>query len=445
MTPASDSNSPSQYSTVKFFTKSKNTYNKLPSATTIALRKCREEAQKLPTNVSSYFLDQGKRLISSVIENQEKSAKLNRLKQDEFVPRSLKSAIELSGSNDVSRTTTFMTLATSLDTTSSVYVSSVKEIMVEAALLERNQRNLKIFEQFLNFCRLCFQYQIMELGAPSTLTEATTDDPELLYALLTEILFCSADFLENFRETNIDLAIDDLVATRAKVFPGVNDTKYAEFKNIIDTTHDSFTQLLDAVKVLVSNICLYPISAYNTHLKVILKEAQRREFIANQQALSTANNTTLMMDEEPATTPKLLRSLITQELQKELQRLNISKKTDTNKNYNGKNSRRGAIHTTSNVVLNNGASLKNKKQKKSPKNNSNISNINPSSVPKKSQKKSPSNKNQTPKKPTTSNVSTTSKKSNASQRPRTVVDNANVGRNVKQNRSKSKLKNKTKK
>jgi hypothetical protein len=339
-----------------------------------------------------------------------------------------------------------MTLVTSLDTTSSMYISSVKDIMVEAALLERNLRNLKIFEQFLNFCRLCYQYQNMELGAPSTTTEATTDDQELLFGLLTELLFCSTEFLENFRETRVDLTIDDLVVTRSKVFPGVNDSKYADFKNTIDITHDSFTQLLDAIKVLISNICLYPIAAYHTHQTVISKEAQRCDFIATQQAISKANNTMLMIEEEPMTTPRLLQSLITQELQKELQRLNISKKTDSkrtdsNKKYNGKNSKRGATITKSNTILNRGASLKNKNQKRHLQNISHGTRVNTSYVPKKTQ----THKNQNLKVPTKSNISNSSKKSYALQKPNAVVGNAKVGGNVKRNQSKSRLNNKTKK
>jgi hypothetical protein len=144
MTPASVSTSPSQYPTMKSRLKNENKSDKLPSATTIAFRICQEEALKLPTNVSSYFFEQGKRLILLVIKNQEKSKKLTKLQKDDFVTRSLKSAITLSGSNKVSRITNFTTLATSLGTTSSMYVTFAKAIMMEAALLEQNFRNLKM-------------------------------------------------------------------------------------------------------------------------------------------------------------------------------------------------------------------------------------------------------------------------------------------------------------
>jgi hypothetical protein len=208
---------------------------------------------------------------------------------------------------------------------------------VEAALLERKFRNFKIFEQFLNFCKLCYQYQILELGAPAITTDATNIDQELLFLLFTEILFCSPDFLEQFREIHVDLSIDDLVTTRSKLFPSVNDPKFAEFKNNTDITNDSFVLVLNAIKMLISNICLHTIRAYNSHQIVIQKENQHCDFIITHQALAKAETTTLMTDEEPTIIPRLLQSLITQELQKELQKIQISKLSVPNKKSEVKN------------------------------------------------------------------------------------------------------------
>jgi hypothetical protein len=437
MTPASVSNSPSLHALMKSTKKDKKFNNKLPSATTTALRKCREEAQKLPVNVSSYFFDQGKRLISLVIENQEKLANLKKLQQDEFVPRSLKSLVTLSGSNEVSRTSEFLTLATSLDTTSSVYSTSAKAIMVEAALLERNFRNLKIFKQFLNFCKLCYQYQIMELGAPSTTAEATIDDQELLFALFTEMLFCLPTFLENFREMHVDLPIEDLIATRAKVFPGVNDSNYTTFKNNINTTNDTFVQLLESVELLITNICLHPIGTYNTQKALILKEIQRRDFIMTQRALEKADTTTLMIEEEPTPTPRLLWSLISQELQKEFQKLNLHKRSESNKQMKRKNSVRGAMQIALPVSLDKSASVKNKSQPRhlqtiSNGTRSNIKNVQQTSKAKQTK----SHRNAMPK---------ALKSSFASQKPNVVDGNANVGKSVKRNHPKKKALNKTSK
>jgi hypothetical protein len=131
MSIALNSSSPSPTSTVtEKLLKTQKSQVKFSSATTIAMQQCQEAVQKLPACVSSYFFEKAHHLISLVIENQKKSNSLLQLQKDDYVPRSLKSAFTLSGSNEVSRTTEFSTLASSLNTTTATFVQSAKAIVV---------------------------------------------------------------------------------------------------------------------------------------------------------------------------------------------------------------------------------------------------------------------------------------------------------------------------
>jgi hypothetical protein len=141
MTPVSNSISPSCSTTPKPI--KQNHPNRLPSATTMAYRRCQEEVQKLPPYVSSFTLSLGKRLISLVIDNTEKSLTILKLQKDDYIPHSLKSATTLSGSDEVSRTQSFTTLASSFHTTTTEYIASAKKLMVDAVILERNTRSKK--------------------------------------------------------------------------------------------------------------------------------------------------------------------------------------------------------------------------------------------------------------------------------------------------------------
>ena len=325
----------------------------------MAYRRCQEEVQKLPAYVSSFTLSLGKRLISLVIDNTEKSLTILKLQKDDYIPRSLKSAVKLSGSDEVSRTQTFTTLASSFNTTTTEYIASAKKLMVDAALLERNVRSKKIFEEFLKICLYSYQLSIVELGTPNTPTDTYDNDSLLLFALTTSVIFQSASFLENLNMLKIELSGEEQATICSKVFPGANDPLFNNYKSSFDVTHDTFLAFVKYTQDFVNNLIFLPLQAYSLQVDVIKKEAIRREFIAKQQALTKADAITMLVDSEPTTSPQLLRSLVHKEVLKELNKL---QSTLINR---PKNTRRGAnANTNTNSNQNSsstkGASLKKK-------------------------------------------------------------------------------------
>jgi hypothetical protein len=215
MTPVLNSTSPSCSTMMKPI--KKNHHNRLPSATTMAYHWCQEEVQKLPPYALSFTLKLGKRLILLVIENTEKSLTILKLQKDNYIPCSLKSSITLSGTQN------FTTLASSFHTTTTEYIISAKKLMVDAALLERNIRSHKIFEEFLKICLYCYQFAIVEQETPYTTTDFYDNDYMLLFALTTEVLFQSENLLKNLNMLKIEISVDQQATICSKVFPGANN------------------------------------------------------------------------------------------------------------------------------------------------------------------------------------------------------------------------------
>jgi hypothetical protein len=338
--------------------------SRLPSATTMAYRRCEEAVQKLPPYVASFTLEQGKRFLSLVIDNQVKSLTLSKLQKDEYVPRSLRSSICLSGSNDVSRTPNFMTLAASLNTTTSDYIQNAKNIMMEASLLEKNVRSKKIFELLLKICLYCYQLFLMELGAPTTPDSQDTDH-SLLFALTTELLFQSGTLLTELNNLQLEITVEERIEISAKVFPGINNPAFTTYKSTFNAHHESFTNYFKHIEELLNNLLFMPLQSYFTQRTVIQKESIRRNFIAQQRAQDKATTTAMLTDDEPTVSPQLLRSLIHKEVLKEVNKLKITNSNNSTNPNKGKNNSRGANNNNKNQSFNSkqGASLKKKPKK----------------------------------------------------------------------------------
>jgi hypothetical protein len=370
MTSVSNLISPSSNNDTK--SADSKTASRLPSATTMAYRRCEEAVQKLPPYVASFTLEQGKRFLSLVIDNQVKSLTLSKLQKDEYVPRSLRSSICLSGSNDVSRTPTFMTLAASLNTTTSDYIQNAKNIMIEASLLEKNVRSKKIFELLLKICLYVYQLFLMELGAPITPDSQDTDH-SLLFALTTELLFQSGTLLTELNNLQLEISVEERIEISAKVFPGRNNPAFPTYKSTFNAHHESFTNYFQHIEELLNNLLFLPLQSYLLQCTVIQKESIRRTFIAQQRAQDKATTTAMLTDDEPTVSPQLLRSLVHKEVLKEINKLKITNSNNSTNPTKGKNNSRGAANANNNNKnQKKGASLKKKpkkpKQAESPHN-----------------------------------------------------------------------------
>jgi hypothetical protein len=398
---------------------------KLSSATTIAMRQCREAAQKLPACVSSYFFEKAHSLISMVIENQKKSDSLLQLQKDDYVPRSLKSALTLSGSNEVSRTTEFSTLATSLHTTTATFVKSAKAIMVESALLERNRRLTHIVETFFTVCKIIIQFYIVEMGTPINQDDCATVDQDLVYVLLTDYLLDSQDFCNKVVLLSTDLPSIEIVHIRNKMFPMAETVHFQELRQNTQV----HKQFLENVDNLLTELIFQPIQKYNQQLSLLTKDKLRREFITNLKADEKAKDTVMTMADEHTVSPKILRSLINQEVNKELRKLQISKK-NVNKNSMDVNNK---IQKNKPKNISRGA----KKGQSHPQNTANKT-----SAPQRASLKKKSHVTRTT---TLTNGQQPLQNSTGSTKQKKVADKGNAGRNVNTTKKKNSSKKQYKK
>jgi hypothetical protein len=295
--------------------------------------------------IKRIVLELSKTFITLRTSYDQKVNMIEKLKKDDFIPRSAKVSFKLTAPASILEDDKFKTLATAMEEKTREYELTCKKAIRSVAdmVLKENKQQIydhlkKAFNQLGSLCLL----QSDPFNKPPTkklawvLASELDEGYNLLAVTLVKKKTLQDEFLQELREESDAM---DLAST--------NDDEDAELNpTLSDAEKYLFLKTKPLLKSLLMQTFVDPWNVYTTSTldnetrKVLEKTA--KEFLVTEATLTAADK----LDSEPSLAPSRIRELISEEvtaktakIQKELQRL---KQTEKRANTPAKNSKRGA-------------------------------------------------------------------------------------------------------